>query len=55
MGKSVFDEIKNRIKAMEFESTSDARYEISSILVKNQISNAEHAELRSLLNETYKD
>lgn len=52
---SEYEKLKSRIESKAFESTRDARHEISKLLVKNQIGNAEHAELRSLLNETYKD
>lgn len=52
---SEYEKIKSKIEKKEFESQRDARYEISRSLVKNQISNEEHAELRMLLNEVYKD
>ena len=52
---SEYEKVKLKIESRSFENTRDARYEISSLLVKNQINNAEHAELRTLLNEVYKD
>ena len=52
---NAYENLKARIKSKDFKSQSSARFEISSLLIKNQISNAEHAELRSLLNEVYKD
>ena len=52
---SEYEKLKSKIESKSFESTRDARHEISSSLVKNQISNEEHAELRTLLNEVYKD
>ena len=52
---SEYEKVKLKIESRSFENTRDARYEISSLFVRNQINNAEHAELRTLLNEVYKD
>lgn len=50
---AVFEEIKEKITSRQFDSERDARMTISSCLIKGQISNAEHSELRFMLNEAY--
>lgn len=48
-----FQNIKNRIESKKFGSFSEARIEISKNLVKGNITNEEHTELRLILNKIY--
>lgn len=48
-----YEIIRNKITNKEFASTHDARFAITSALVKQMITNEEHAELRNVLNRIY--
>lgn len=55
MENRVFLQMCDRIKFKEFTNSSEARREISKCLVRGQISNEEHSELRQLLITEYED
>lgn len=48
-----YETICSKITNKEFASTTDARFAITSALVKQMITNEEHAELRNVLNRIY--
>lgn len=54
-GQNRYEALKKRILALDFETSRDARREISMSLIQGQINHEEHVELRQLLIGTYKN